>query len=199
MKIRIKFTDEVLGSSPAREDIYKDYIASKAPDASTIEDEVAAIGVEAVERNGMTVFPRTADGKPFIYDYQVRGFFKESIGALAKAGKAGYEGGRACAKVKAYKKAVDQHLFVQPRQIPYNGVDEIGACVRPLRADTAQGPRVSLAKSETIPAGAWIEFETITLMPELDACIREALEYGKLHGLGQWRNSGKGTFEYEIL
>lgn len=27
----------------------------------------------------------------------------------------------------------------------------------------------------------------------------EWLDYGKLRGLGQWRNSGKGRFTYEIL
>lgn len=27
----------------------------------------------------------------------------------------------------------------------------------------------------------------------------EWLDYGKLRGLGQWRNSGKGRFTYELL
>ena len=27
--------------------------------------------------------------------------------------------------------------------------------------------------------------------------VREWLDYGKLRGLGQWRNSGKGRFEWK--
>ena len=27
----------------------------------------------------------------------------------------------------------------------------------------------------------------------------ECLDYGKLRGLSQWRNSGKGRFTYEVL
>jgi hypothetical protein len=200
MKIRLTLTEEVLGSSPNKEDIYREFIASKAPDAATIEDEVAAIGVDSVMDGKKTVFPRNEDGVPCLYDYQVRGFFKEAFAALAKAGKAGYQGGQHCANLKAYKKTVDQQLFVVPRMIPYQyGSQEVGSCVRPLRADTAQGTRVALASSETVPAGAFVEFETIEILPELEDCIKEALEYGQFHGLGQWRNSGKGAFTYEIL
>ena len=201
MKVRIHLEEEALGSSPNSEDIYRDYIGSKSPDASTIEDEVEALGIDAVAEKGMTVFPRTADGTPFTWDYQVRGFFKESFSALSKAGKAGYEGGAYCAKLKAFKKHVDQHLFVKPRKIEYHlpEGEKVGYCVRPLRADTPQGSRVALSKSETVPAGTWFEFEVITLMPELEPCVIEALEYGNLHGYGQWRNSGKGIFSYEIL
>jgi hypothetical protein len=200
MKIRLTLTEEVLGSSPNKEDIYREFIASKAPDAATIEDEVAAIGVDSVMDGKKTVFPRNDDGIPCLYDYQVRGFFKEAFAALAKAGKAGYQGGQHCAGLKAYKKSVDQLLFVTPRMIPYQfESQEVGACVRPLRAETMQGTRVALASSETVPTGAFVEFETIELLPELEDCIKEALEYGRFHGLGQWRNSGKGAFTYEIL
>ena len=29
--------------------------------------------------------------------------------------------------------------------------------------------------------------------------MREMLNYGQLRGFGQWRNSGKGRFTYEVL
>lgn len=29
--------------------------------------------------------------------------------------------------------------------------------------------------------------------------MRECLDYGKLRGLGQWRNSGKGRFVWDLL
>lgn len=41
--VRLTFTEEVLGTSPNNPDIYREYIASKSPDAKTIEDEVASV------------------------------------------------------------------------------------------------------------------------------------------------------------
>ena len=37
------------------------------------------------------------------------------------------------------------------------------------------------------------------LSDEHEKVVREWLDYGELRGLGQWRNSGKGIFTYEIL
>lgn len=115
---------------------------------------------------------------------------------LSKAGKSGYEGGKACAALKAYKKAIDGLLFVSPRKIPVILSGEIGFCSRPLRAMTMQGERVSLAKSETCPAGSTIEFEITCLDKNLENMVVECLNYGSMRGLGQWRNSGKGVFTW---
>ena len=197
MKVKITLNEEMLGMSPANADIYREYIASKSPDAATIDEEVASIGVDAVEEKGITVFPRTEDGTPFLWDYQIKGFFKDTCQMLSKAGKAGYEGGKACAALKAYKKAIDGLLFVSPRKIPVTLSGEIGFCSRPLRAMTMQGERVSLAKSETCPAGSTIEFEITCLDKNLEKMVIECLNYGSMRGLGQWRNSGKGVFTWE--
>ena len=78
LKIRITFIEPILGTASANEDIYREFIASKAPDASTTEEEVAALGVEEYAEKQMTVFPRTEDGVPFLYDYQIKGFFKDA-------------------------------------------------------------------------------------------------------------------------
>ena len=64
---------------------------------------------------------------------------------------------------------------------------------------TAQGERVSLANSEQIPAGSTCEFEITCMDDAHEKAVMEWLDYGKLRGLGQWRNSGKGRFTYEIL
>ena len=197
MKVKITLNEEMLGMSPANADIYREYIASKSPDAATIDEEVASVGVDAVEEKGITVFPRMEDGTPFLWDYQIKGFFKDTCQMLSKAGKAGYEGGKACAALKAYKKAIDGLLFVSPRKIPVSLSGEIGFCSRPLRAMTMQGERVSLAKSETCPAGSTIEFEITCLDKNLEKMVVECLNYGSMRGLGQWRNSGKGVFSWE--
>ncbi len=188
IKVKITFIEPILGTSPANGDVYREYIGSKAPDATTIEDEVEALGAEAVAEKGMTVFPRNSEGKPFIYDYQIKGFFKDTCGGLRKVK------GSASEKIKAYKKEIDKLIFPRPREIVFEDYGEIGECQRPIRAQTAQGERVSLAMSEEIRAGATITFSIDCLTPDLAAAVREWLDYGELSGIGQWRNSGKGRF-----
>lgn len=203
MKVKITLREEMLGMHPANDDIYRDYIASKAPDATKIEEEIAAHGVDEVEKKGITVFERDENGNPFLWDYQIKGFFKDACQMLQKAGKpkkdgeTGYYGGKACAKLKAYKKAIDGMLFIKPRKIPIQLSGEMGYCSRPLRAMTMQGERVSIAKSETVPAESTFEFDVILLDETLKEMVEECLEYGILRGFGQWRNSGKGIFEWE--
>ena len=104
MKVKITLLEEVLGSSPSNEELLATYISSKAPTDDLTAEEIANIKAQNAE-DRITVFPKTADGKPFLYDYQVKGFFKDSCKMLAKAGKSGYPGGKACAAIKAYKQA----------------------------------------------------------------------------------------------
>ena len=202
MRVRLTFIEEVLGTASANPNIHSEFIASKAPDAPSMAEEVAAIGADGVERKEMTVFPRTKDGRPFLWDYQLKGYFKGVCGFLRRVP------GTEASKVKAYKKTLDGLLFPQPRRaflrLPEEAFDEesgigIGNCQRPLRAETAQGERVALANSESVPAGTTVEFTISTLSKDLLPFIKEALDYGALSGIGQWRNSGKGRFTWEEI
>lgn len=193
LKVKVTFDEEVLGTAASNPDIHREYIASNSPNALTIEEEVEAIGVEEVFDKSMTVFPRTKDGKPFVWDYQWKGFLKDAFGSLKKIP------GTECGKIKAYKKEIDGLIFVAPRMIPFEMNGDIGICQRPLRASTAQGERVALASSETVPAGSSLIFEIKCLLDAHVKAVIEAFEYGALRGFGQWRNSGKGRFHYEIL
>ena len=188
-KVKLTFMEELLGTASANPEIHAEFIASKAPDAKTAEEEIAELGSETVEEKTTTVFPKH-DGRPFLYDYQVKGFFKDACSCLRRVP------GTASEKFKAYKKIIDGNIFVLPRKIFFNGAPKIGECQRPLRAQTMQGERVALAHSETIPQGTEIEFEILLLNPDYETIVVEWLNYGKLRGLGQWRNSGKGRFEW---
>lgn len=204
MRVKLTFTEGLLGTAPNDKDLYRNWIAGNAPDAATIEDEVAAVGVDGMVERGVTVFPRTADGKPFVYDYQIKGFFKDACSMLARQAKKDPETGKKIpcnesSKLTAYKKIIDGMIFPQPRQIPLHFDGEIGICQRPLRAMTPQGERVALSISEEIPAGAWCEFDIVLLDECYVPAVTEWLEYGALRGLGQWRNSGKGRFAWEWL
>lgn len=203
IKVRLTFTEPLLGTWPSNQNVARDYIASKSPDAATIEDEIAALGVDATADKAMTVFPRNEAGQPILYDYQIKGFFKDSCGMLGRIGGKDEKGKKKAVnesgKLTAYKKIIDGLIFVSPRQIPLQLSGQMAECQRPLRAQTAQGERVSLANSEEIPAGSSCEFEILCMDDTHEAAVMEWLEYGRLRGLGQWRNSGKGRFTYELL
>ena len=72
MKVKITLLEEVLGSSPSNEELLATYIASKAPTSDLTTEEVDNIKAQNAE-DRITVFPKTADGTPFLYDYQVKG------------------------------------------------------------------------------------------------------------------------------
>ena len=207
-RVRIEFLEPVLGTSPNNKEIYTEYIASKAPTIENLDAELDAIPEDS--ENGITVFPRTKDGKPGFWPYQIRGFFKSGQQMMndlvtdreeRKKKTSGY--------LSTYKRRIDEHVFVkavdsgwrtQKKLIEIHMPDEagVGFCERPLRAQTMQGERVALAKSESIPEGSWLEFDVLILDPKLEKNLIEWLEFGCLNGLGPWRNSGKGTFVYTM-
>ena len=193
VRARITFFEELLGTASADPNIHDEFIASNAPDAPSRAEEVEALGVDEVIAKSKTIFAKDEDGTPILWDYQVKGFFKDTCGALRKVS------GTRSSKVKAYKKEIDGLIFPEPRKIRINFDGVIGDCQRPLRGQTAQGERIALANSETIPAGAWVEFDVVCLADTHAATVREWLDYGKYRGLGQWRNSGKRRFVWEEL
>lgn len=165
--VRLTLLEEALGMTPGDPEIYGNWIASKAP-----EPEV---------------------GVPFCWDYQIKGFFKDACSALRRVP------GTRSSKLTAFKKVIDGTVFVEQRKIPFKLPDgaQCGRCERPLRASSASGERVALAASETVPAGTVIEFSVLVMNPKDAETVREWLDYGHLRGLFQWRNSGKGRFEWE--
>lgn len=200
MNVRATFTEGVLGTAPSNENIYLDFIAGKAPDEAAVAEEVAAL--PAYDK-GVTVFARSESGSPMFWNYQIRGFFKEACSMLSRAGGKDETGKKKAVNkssaMKAFKKNIDGLIFVNPRQIPIVTPDPIGYCQRSLRAETMQGPRTTLAMSEEIAKGSTFDFTVICPNAEMMAAVREWLDYGYLHGMGQWRNSGKGTFTWEEL
>lgn len=200
MKIKITFQEEILGTKPSVKDLFDDYVAKLAPDEERRQEEMtnaekreeeleAQADKEAV---GTTVFHRV-DGKLGIYDYQLKGFFKDACGAMNRFDKE-YRNG--LEKLSAYKTKIDGCIFVFPRFAAFNIPEglAVGSCQRPLLADTPQGRRVTLVRSEAVPPGSTLEFEVKIFAKDLIPYVQMWLQYGVLRGLGQWRNSGKGRF-----
>jgi hypothetical protein len=192
LKVKLTFTEEILGTASSNPDIHREFIASKAADAKSIEEEVAAVGAEEVADKAMTIFPKV-DGKPVMWDYQIKGFFKDACGMLARVTDT------KSSKLKAYRKVIDGLVFPGPRKILFEvpAGSESGNCQRPLRAQTPQGERICLANSETLPAGTTITFDILIMQDSLEGVVKEWLDYAQFRGLGQWRNSGKGRATWE--
>jgi hypothetical protein len=199
--ITLTLTQSMLGTKPADPNIFAAYIATKRPDGPAKDEQESA---EATEISGTTGFHKHRDGRPFIYDYQINGFFKEASSAMRQVEGSLSEG------VASLKSKIDLLVFPFPRtidlKIPTGG--GITVCERALRAETMQGPRVALARSEEVPEGTQMVFQVVLLADsvknkdketiKLKDLLVEWLNYGVLHGLGQWRNSGRGRFVYTI-
>jgi hypothetical protein len=195
-RIKLVLTEPLLGTLSGNKEIATEYIFTKYPGEGLAADEMDTHPepTEELEKTS-TLFPRGADGRPFVWDYQIKGFFKDACQMLKRgAGSVG----KMSRLIKAHKKVIDGCIFVYPRQIPITVVGEVGWLQRPLRAQTAQGERIALARSEMIPAGSSLEFEVVLLDPKLFEQVDEWLDYGMLRGLGQWRNASYGRFSWEI-
>ena len=198
IKVRLTFTEKVLGTASNNKELHAEYIASNAPDAKSKAEEIEALGADEYREKQMTVFPRNEKGEPIFWDYQIKGFFKDSCSALQRC--KGSDIAKESCKLKAYKKIIDGCIFVFPRQIRIDmHGGKIGNLQRPLRAQTAQGERIALADSETVPEGSTIEITIECLNDSYDAVVKEWLDYGKYKGIGQWRNASFGRFTYETL
>lgn len=143
LRVRITFTEQVLGTSPADPELHTRFVASNAHDALSRSEEIALIGTQEYETKQMTIFPKTEDGKPFFYSYQPKGFFKSACSALRTCKK--LKAAKNSVALKNYKKAIDLRVFVEPRQILIHMPEdaEIGDLQRPLRAQTPQGGKSS--------------------------------------------------------
>jgi len=196
-KVGVVFRTEMLGTASLNAELYADFIASKAPDEMDTDDELETISAAELTEKGTTGFRRLPDGTPCLIDYMVKGFFKAAAKYLRR------ETGSRSAKMTAYRQRIDGNLFVFPRFIPlgWAGQDNgkpLEVCVRPLRASTAQGERIALARSEIVPAGATMEFHILTFGGIAEADMREWLTYGMVRGMGSWRNAGYGAFFFEL-
>lgn len=196
--LTVTLINPLLGSQPGKDTPASIYIRDKAreehPELNIPEDEVNSLPEEL--QKGSTGFYRTADGKRLaMRNYQVKGAIKDA--AMV------YNG---LHDIKQMRSMVDNVLFVSPVELPIETTADpayMEFLERPLRAMTMQGPRVSLARSEMIPAGAKFSCKlTLLETPKsklTEAILRELLDYSTMKGFGQWRNSGcYGQYEYTL-
>lgn len=221
------FVLPLLGSQPGDKDLFKSYIASRAPDAPTREDELTNATVEEVAARGVNVFlRRTKTGKPCVGQHTIRGFFKEAMTAARR------QEGNISEDLKAHKSKITSNVAISPVYIELQFPEEVvglkteaefnesgfgnygvikfpaeGRFVkhmmptldRPLQAETPKGKITSIASSEMAPAGTSIEYNMEIDSKDLPDGIFDVLKRGFKHGTGQWRGSGEyGNFVMEV-
>lgn len=194
LTVDITFTNDLLGTNPNDPEIYSKYIADLATDEDR-KAEVDRLGALEVDEKGMTVFVRNPDDPsvPQLKSYTWLGFVKERAKGLN-----GVDGTIATG-MKAFIKEVNLRVAVSPKFIDVHlpEGEAIGILERPLRASGPSGERTALAKSEVIPAGSTCRLTFRCETKEGLALVIECLNEGKVHGTGQWRNAGYGTFTWE--
>lgn len=190
-KLKVTFIEDVLGSTPLNEEVFTDYIASKHPNGNGAS-ELATLETDTLR--GKTGFHRNENGTPVLYDYVIKGFLKDSWSKCREHKNS------TAKELKAGKNKLTGHLFIAERIIPILDVRGQYVLERPLRAETMQGPRVALAASECIPAGAHFTCTLEVLAPHIitEQLLCELLDYGRYMGFGQWRSGGFGRFEYSL-
>ena len=201
-KFRLHGLQPLLGGVSLDKEVFTNYLATKGKTKEELER--ASKDVENVVDNEgkVTGFYRNAEnGNIILKGYQIKGFMKEAAKALKDQ-----LGLLACVS------KVDNFVFIEEAEIPLmrdgNWVEKPdGFLERPLRGETAQGPRVSLAKSEVVE-GDWYIDITIKVIENAGTkksvamsmdIVEELLEYGQFKGLLQWRNAGYGSFRVEEI
>lgn len=196
--VELEFTEFILGTAPADKDLYKTYIAT-AVEGKKLAEEVESLGIDGVVEKGMTIFHKDKFGRPFLFDYQIKGFFKDAAKSLRRIKLEGEKKPNLSSGIAAYIAKIDTLIFPTPRQIEFYDYGEINVASRTLRANTPQGEITAISVSEQLEAGCKIKFDIEYLSDELHDPIIEWLNYGRLRGIGQWRNSGAGRFKYKVL
>jgi hypothetical protein len=189
---RIKLTSPMLGTVPKSKEVYAKYIQGKARDLAEEDREEELETVEDIEAKGWTGFHQDEEGL-FLFDYMIRGFIKAAWEVCQEVGSV--------KKVLAYKKWIDNLVFVHPRRIHLGIMEPDEILERPLRTMTMQGPRVTISRSDYVNEGREIEFD-VEILPNTKGidhtAVAEVFEFGRLVGVGQWRGSG-GFGQFEIL
>ncbi len=181
--VQIRLITPMLGTVPMDKTVYKSFIETKKPIEN---EEEETLSVEDREQRGWTGFHKDEKGL-FVFDYFIKGYLKNAGNVLKDE-----------LKIKNLKSKISDLLFVGPRKIYLGKKKADGIIERPLRAQTMQGPRVTVVRSDSIEEGTIIKFEVSLLQGKgelKEPIIKSLLEYGQLQGLGQFRNGGYGRFE----
>jgi len=191
--VTVEYTEPLLGTVPRDPDVYARYLAPRAPDTERGAEEIAT--VEAAPEDeplgpAWTGFHRDEEGY-FVYDYFVAGHLRESALELKDA-----------LQIPALRSYVEQYLVITPRRLRFQWPPgfhpdpELPHLERSLRARTRQGPRITIVRSDYVPAGTRLHFRLHLLTnAHFSWDVVRTLFTGQWRGMGQWRNGGWGRYD----
>lgn len=161
---------------------------------------------QTLDLKGATIFFWDKEtNRPCIGDHMIYGYMKAAAKTLCevrprKNGTLLQSGAASHNIINTHVRCVNPFIIAN-RDLKRNEDGRPYFLERTLRVITAQGPRVTLAKSEVMEPGTEFEFDMRVLKGSqlTQDFLLDIFEYGEyFSGLGQWRNSGKGMFQTEI-
>lgn len=179
--------EPLLGTLPKDPDVFTRHVRNQ--ETGTDEHVPPLAEEEKGKVTGWTTFPVDELGRPVLLDYQMLGFLKEAGNTIKDQ-----------IGVKNLRSHIGNTVFVTPRRILLaEKVDDYYE--RPLRAMTAQGPRVSVVKSDMILPGKTYQMMVKVLQGSkvTEQVLRACVEYGEMKGLLQFRGGGFGRFKGELV
>lgn len=168
-----------------------------------------------LDLRGTTVFFWNKElARPMIGRHMIKGFLKSAAKAFGRltvdeegGGKKTKKKGEMISSISYTSSIINTHCTVAERFVTFdkdvvrNSKDGHPQYLqRALRAETMKGERVTLVKSEMVGEDATLSFTLKVLKgsPLTEDIIRSLFDYGEMVGLGQWRNSGYGSFTYDL-
>jgi hypothetical protein len=207
-EVTFELVEPILGTLTKNRNVFETFIMTQAKTdmEKTRAAEDADRVPEETEARGWTGFYEDEEGHPILMAYQFKGFLKTAGNILkdvvgtktvkVKNPKEGESPTRTEKGIANLKSHIESTVFVFPKYIQLaEKPDDV--LERPLRAQTAQGPRVTVTRSDLINPGRQYMFELQVLETSkvTEKVLRDILSYGELSGLLQWRNAGYGRFK----
>lgn len=203
-------------------DLYATTDALFTPLCDRLDERTTTDPEKAAKKDGKPIIARK--GRLFTFDYTIRGFLKESANALRQIEAHDIRGVKS--KIDQFVFVFPRRIyFERPSErwhkagpVAMGGCGWVGwydsnngmcchyvhepdGCLeRPLRAETAMGPRVALARSDYLDPGTLLRFDLKVLLPKVftEEFLALCFERGLLLGWGQWRTGGYGRFEFQL-
>ena len=163
---------------------------------------------------GVTIFSKDEKGLPYYEDYVTKGCLKDLAQLYCE--RVPHVRGEVFSNMSYTASAMNRHVFTESiggqEDRNYFYTDKlckkksplmlhpdksINYLERSLRASTAQGPRISLARSEQVTAGTYMKFTITSFLPSTSLNLKklkDLLSIGKQFGMSNWRNAGNGSF-----
>jgi len=173
MKVRVSLIEELAAKTCEQSDGSKGVYVCKNNEGVTV---ITSQGFDNVKYS----FPKSDNGNPYLYNYQIGGFFRHALAVMGRVNDNPD-------MIEISKRIMKSLVFVTPRKITINPPIVIKR-TRCMRCDVAQHEHVPKITTEFVPTGSGFDFEIIETptrkpLKNFNTIVSEVLNFGKLVGL----------------